>query len=141
MKLAGRSDIEERFIEGNTFDHGRVVMKHLVELCGHLAVERMVTVQKNGVRAPSLGLQGWHGRRDPVGAGLVGTRSDHAPFAVASNNHRLTGKRRIATNLHRHIEGVHINMENRTRTYGTDEGLDASQTRSTRRAARSTPCK
>ena len=114
--------VEERLVERQRLDERRERAEDRHDPGAHLGVVRVVAAQEHRVRAQTLRPHRRHRGVDPVGAGLVRRRRDHAP--VRRNRRRPPGGpgARAGAELDRHEERVHVDVQDRGVSDGARRG-------------------
>ncbi len=107
----GAGDVEERLVERQGFDQGRVSTEDLVDLRADLRVQLVVARQEHRVGAAAAGDRRRERRVHSVPARLVRRRGHHATVAGSADDDRLPREFRPPPQLHRHVERIHVDVE------------------------------
>ncbi len=110
-----RRDIQKCLIERQAFDNGREFPEDREYLPRHRLVMRHAGRDANQLRAASQSLGHGHCGVHTELPDFVTRGCDNAPIAAAADDNRSTAQFRIITLLHRRIEGVHVDMQDRAR--------------------------
>ena len=108
----GAGHVEVGFVDRGHLDLRAEAAEHLEDLLGVLAIALGMAVEEDGLRAELVGRPQRHCRVHSELAGRVGRRRDHAALVRApADHHRLAFERRVEQFLHRHKEGIHVDVE------------------------------
>src|SRR6202158_894096 len=116
--MAGaRRDVQVRLIERYAFDQLRrcVAAKDLVHGPARLAVASAVGRHDHQLRALLQGLVQRHRRVHPKSPCFVRSAHDDSPARAARDGHRDASKLRVVSLVDRRVEGVEVDVEDRSR--------------------------
>ena len=131
-------NIEERLVERQWLDVGGDVGEYRHDPSADLGVVGVVARQKHRMRAQPTSSAGGHRRMDAVTPSDVAGSGDDPAVAGAANDDRLRAQLRMAQQLTRHEEGVHVDVDEAEDSVGW-RPLIGGITHESRRTARSSP--
>ena len=105
--------VEKRFVECDGFDERSDVVEDRVDLCTHVRIVGVITGQKDGLRTTLARRSSGHGREHPEATSFVVGRRHHPSATRTSDHHGLAGQLGMPTHLHRHVERVHVDVQDR----------------------------
>ena len=112
VQAIGSGHVEIRLVDRSHLHQWRERVQHFIDLGGTLAIAVGMAIYENRVRTEFGGRAQGHGRVHAELAGLIGCGRDDAAFiALSAHHHGFSFQRRIRQFLHRHEEGVHVDVE------------------------------
>ena len=112
VEVERAAHVEERLVDADGLDVGRVVGEDVECACGDGAVEIHVRRREDGLRTLRVGRPRGHGGANAEGAGFVGAGRDDAAFVGScADDERLPAPLRVVQKFDRREKGVHIDME------------------------------
>ena len=116
VQALGAGEIEIGFVDRGHFHDGRIFREDCGDAIAPLAVEIVVAVEKNGLRAKLRGGAQRHGGMNAETARLVaGGGNDAALVALPADDHRLAAQLRAREQFDGDEERVHIDVKDRRR--------------------------
>ena len=129
-QAAGAGDVEERLVQAERLDERGDRTEQLHQPTRDLGVVLMVAGQEHRVGAQATRPHRRHGRVHPVAARLVGRRRDDAARAGSADDHRPAAQLGAAQQLHRRVERVHVDVQDRPRHRAQIRVIDSAAERS-----------